>query len=133
MRCTAFCGWGPGDLALHEAKKALVNFNDGTFAWKMDGGERFSISGGPVFPTEHELIWSTALQALWLGVLGGCLLYAFAAADRNSVTLWLCLLGVMAMVMLFECRARYLYANVPIFILAAVLGARSLAARVRRR
>lgn len=124
---------GPGDLALHEAKKALVNFNDGTFAWKMDGGERFSISGGPVFPAEHELIWSTALQALWLGVLGGCLLYAFAAADRNSVTLWLCLLGVMAMVMLFECRARYLYANVPIFILAAVLGARSLAARARGR
>ena len=52
--------------------------------------------------------------------------------DRG-VPLWLCLLGVMAMVMLFECRARYLYANVPIFILAAVLGARSLAARVRRR
>ncbi|HIS42268.1 MAG TPA: glycosyltransferase family 39 protein [Candidatus Limiplasma pullicola] len=124
---------GPGGLALHAAKKALVNFNDGTFAWKMDGGERFSVGGGPVFPTEHELLWSTALQAVWLGVLGGCLLYAFTKADRDSMTLWLCLLGVMAMVMLFECRARYLYANVPVFILAAVLGIRSLAAKVRRR
>ena len=124
---------GPGGLALHAAKKALVNFNDGTFAWKMDGGERFSVGGGPVFPTKHELLWSTALQAVWLGVLVGCLLYAFAKADCDSVTLWLCLLGVMARVMLFECRARYLYANVPVFILAAVLGARGIAARVRRR
>ena len=106
--------------SLHAAKKALVNFNDGTFAWKMDGGERFSVGGGPVFPTKHELLWSTALQAVWLGVLVGCLLYAFAKADRDSVTLWLCLLGVMAMVMLFECRARYLYANVPVFILRCV-------------
>ena len=124
---------GPGGLALHAAKKALVNFNDGTFAWKMDGGERFSVGGGPVFPTEHELLWSTALQAVWLGVLGGCLLYGFAKADRGSVTMWLCLLGVMAMVMLFECRARYLYANVPVFVLAAVLGVRGVAARVRGR
>ena len=49
------------------------------------------------------------------------------------MTVWLCLLGVMAMVMLFECRARYLYANVPVFVLAAVLGVRGVAARVRGR
>lgn len=124
---------GPAGLARHIAKKALVNFNDGTFAWKVDGGTRFAADGRSVFPQQHELLWSTTLQALWIGVLVGCLLYAFVPLDRDNVTLWLCLIGVMVMVMLFECRARYLYGNVPIFILAAAMGLRDTAIRLHRR
>ena len=66
-------------------------------------------------------------------MLVGCLLYAFVPLDRDNVTLWLCLIGVIVMVMLFECRARYLYGNVPIFILAAAIGFRDAAARLHRR
>ena len=62
---------GPGGLALHAAKKALVNFNDGTFAWKMDGGERFSVGGGPVFPRSSSFSGARRCRpygsAFWAG------------------------------------------------------------------
>ncbi len=119
-------------------KKALINFNNGTFAWSFEG-EFFGISYSKlslfsailmsfVYPNSSNYhIFLTLSQALWLTVLSGTFLFSFRKQKtlphrKQAMVIKLALIGLVIYVMLFEARARYLYTSLPLFILAAILG-----------
>lgn len=74
---------GPGGFLSHLARKDMVIFGDGTFAWGEEGGfykEKPGLAGSPisdflksVYYTDEEgklfPAYSTAMQAIWLWVL----------------------------------------------------------------
>jgi len=122
--------------------KILLGFNDGTFSW-FDEGD-FVIAEAPAKNTavssflksfywrdgSRYFIFNSLTQLLWAGVLFLCI---FARSGRHGIPiLKMTLLGVIAFELLFEVRGRYLYANVPIFILLSLLGARNLLHLSRR-
>lgn len=137
---------GAGGLLRHAAKKQLTNFNDGTFAWASEGlydggffktlrdaeGERLAAflrgiyyTGGPRFA-----LWCGGEQALWLAVLSLSLCAAWDCRERGTAALLLALFGVGLFSLLFEARARYLFAYAPLFVTAAALGTERLREKV---
>lgn len=116
--------------------KALYNFNDGTFAWGMEGQFYNEVKerNNPVsaalrsyfhFSTEDKgSLFYNLTQGLWLFTLLGMGLLMFSrksfSAEKASMAVMLG--GLMVFVMLFEARARYLYLYSPVFVVLAVTG-----------
>lgn len=130
-----------GKLAQFFANKALINFNDGTFAWAGEGnfyaqrGEHDNVlwewfcetfvppgvweSQGKFYP-----LYRTVMQVFWLLILTGIVL---AGMDRKrfrgeKACMMIVLSGLMVFVMLFEARARYLYLYAPVFLVLSLAG-----------
>jgi hypothetical protein len=124
----------------HLARKTLINYGDGSFAWKAEGKffdtilpekdphispfmRSFYYQDG-----KNEKLFLSSFQCVWLTVLS---LSAFTAiyvvkradekSDEMSVML-LSLIGLTLFVTVFEARARYLFTYAPIFIVCAVVG-----------
>ncbi|MCE5235673.1 MAG: hypothetical protein LLF87_06430 [Eubacteriales bacterium] len=122
-------------LLLLFMKKTLCNFNDGTFAWGLEGHfylnvlpakTPLALSLRKVYynsSPEHAAL-ATAQQAVWLFVLLCALRAAFPLKAGNPAAraAMLALLGVSLFLMLFECRARYLYLFSPLFLMLAGCG-----------
>lgn len=128
-------------------RKALVNFNNGSFAWTQEGSffihsysrnnplasllKSYFLPDGSLY---H--LFLTFSQMLWLTVLAGTFLFSFQGRrgtiqqSKQTMVIRLTLIGLVMYVMLFEARARYLYTSLPIFILACVLGFYSLYQRL---
>ncbi len=130
-------GWF-GTLGFY-GKKLLAIYNDGSFAWAGEGG---------FFPEDMEALRSArnagswiyrqlgwwldsgenslpffALQILWLSLLAYGVAASFLALFRPGAKggeECLALLGLMLFVLLFEARARYLFAFIPVYILLAI-------------
>lgn len=129
------------DLITHLRKKTLVTFNDGTFAWGVEGSFFLIIPENinnkmapflksiycdgdkyPYFATFQQLIWFFILLCSLLTVVS-----KKTNCDQYKLSLlWIILLGFVLYEMLFEARARYIYIFVPIFCTLAPIGIRNI-------
>lgn len=137
---------GPGGVARLALSKQLTNFADGTFAWEVEGGFYIEITGdNPALlewygisqdGSDRGFVWALVSQAAWLAVLVGCAWPRREEQTRLELVTQLSLLALMAFLLVFEARARYLFLFAPYFVLLAVHGwdlmARDAAALVRR-
>lgn len=114
-------------------KKLLVNYNDGTFAWGKEGNfynnipERNSrtsriLSDIYYDSGKYHYIFTGIEQLLWIFVLFSCIFIYKKSQTKTETILQLTIVGLFLFVMLFEARARYLFAYAPIFITCAMLG-----------
>ena len=130
---------GIGGVIAQYARKALTDFNDGTFSW-MHEGEFFWVIYERTDPLSrfvrsfyyvggsNVLLFRNAEQALWLSVLLLALGVCFTRPNKEVSTWLLSLIGLIIYGMLFEARARYVYIFAPVFV---VLAAYSLRAGIR--
>lgn len=122
------------------ADKTLITYNDGTFAWSCEGGfyqflkanKNDSVSGRlkelyyedgkfyPLFITTMQVMWLICIFFVWIGI--GNKLREGGGLEKPYVVLLMALLGLTIFEMLFEARARYLYANVPLYIVLMFYG-----------
>lgn len=128
-------------LTKHGMKKALVNFDDGTFAWSQEGnfyGIPLNLKQSPLakplqaYYYENgalQPVFQLVMQSIWMVVVVGmALLGLIQVVDRKQewkmadFVLAVAMLGITAFVMLFEARARYIYTFVPLFIVSAAYG-----------
>ena len=130
----------------HVLRKTVCNFSNGTFGWGKEGAdfdeyipqrsdeisqflENFYYmkntdadyvigTGGKYFTYYVQLV-----QIVWICTLLLCFYHAFLLLKRPSTSeeclIHLTLLGIFAMVTLFETNARYLISYLPFFILCA--------------
>lgn len=130
---------GADGMAKHLIKKQLVNFGDGTFAWGIDGnffaGTEFEgipeIHENKLRPyilsvitvgEKHFAKYRIILQTIWITVLFFCFLTGFFALFSGKNTdvisvMMLSLSGLIIFELLFEAKARYLFAYLPIFLI----------------
>lgn len=121
----------------HLTKKMLTTFNDGTFAWGVEGGffrlvpQSINDKMAPFLKSFYHFgsrytYLDAFQQIVWLFILLTSLLTVFwKKADRsrqNICLIWITLLGFVLYEMLFEVRARYLYIFVPLFCVLAAIG-----------
>ncbi len=115
------------------ARKSLINFNDGSFAWGQEGSfflnVKKSLNPITLFIQKafsyygNDTKYFIVVQILWLTVL---FLLPFIllknASGENILVLMLSIIGISLFLTIFEARARYLYCYSPIFIVAAAKG-----------
>lgn len=117
------------------AKKTLVIFSDGSFAWGVEGNfyqiipertNRFALFLQDVYYNvgTHNQLFMTLEQILWFVVLLFLPLMSMMKQkpDRNEITLMLIVLGFIFGILLFEARARYVYHFSTFFVLGASIG-----------
>jgi len=133
--------YGVYGLIKHSVRKALVNFNDGSFAWEAEGNFYREI-----LPDDNKILapilmnfyssygdndnttFKQITQALWLWVLILSLGFIIPLQNNNLVyfsidnVVYLSIIGFVLFVMIFEARARYLFIYAPIFIICAFIG-----------
>ena len=119
----------------HVARKLGYDYLDGTFAWGAEGyffreyvDEKIphvsAFFRSFYYPEgEHYKFWSTAVQIVWIILLCLSVIGLFFRPDPAII---LSMLGILAFCILFETRARYLYLNVPVFIISASYGMKGL-------
>lgn len=131
---------GPGGLAEFLAAKSLSNYADGTFAWEEEGRFYVAIYGqNEVFKQfygigENKLnIFAPFFQIVWFMVLIGLALFCFLSkrASRFECVVMLSILLLSGFLLLFECRARYLFLYAPYFVLLGVIGWKEFRKRFR--
>ena len=131
-------------LLKHWAKKLLCLFNDGMFAWGMEGTFYYQLFDAPnqlaapflrsLFYTNGSryTTYASIIHTVWLGVLLlvliGCILDKKVTKQTSIIRL--ALLGLVMFELLFEVRARYLFTYVPFFIVLAVQGLQSVKTRL---
>lgn len=116
-------------------KKNLSNYNDGTFAWAREGSfyletvEKKNLAAlflRKVYWSEGSAYQTYAAveQVVWFFILLCIICCTLPAKKERSVEnlISLTLLGVSLFLLLFECRARYLYIFSPLFIVLAGIG-----------
>lgn len=119
------------------AKKTLLNFNDGSFAWWREGtfmykgfADRTVISsflrdvyyeGGAYYSYYKQFA-----QIAWLFTLVFMAFIAFGYKGKNELTIMMAILGMTIFLTIFEPRTRYFYCYAPVFVLAAILGINKL-------
>ena len=120
-------------LLEHGKKKLLVCFNDGSFAWGVDGSfsalvfetaDKAALSIRSFYYKDgaHYGLFLNFMQALWLAVL---FFNLFAAGGEPRKELTACLVtlfGLVLYLLLFEVRARYVYIFAPVFLVIASCG-----------
>lgn len=127
---------------LHLWKKTLVNYNDGTFAWGVEGGHFKKIYKAPdnkaaevlrsFYYTDgkNHIKWGTFAQAVWLLILFLCFVSGICRTNEDNRKMYsvllLAIMGLTAFELLFEARARYLYAYTPVYCILAGCGVHTL-------
>lgn len=133
--------YGLDGLVKHFIRKALINFNDGSFAWENEGNfylevyEERSVALTSLLRDFYSSHWDNDnslflqfTQNIWLWVLTFSLGFFITKQYRDlsyvsiDNTLYLSIIGFVLFVMLFEARARYLFIFAPIFIICAFIG-----------
>lgn len=126
--------------AKHLSKKLLCIFNDGTFAWRHEGGFFQVIYEEPntcAAPFIRSFYYADGKnldrfmlfeQQVWIFILGmvlsAALWHRASESMKNSSVIMLCLIGITTFEVLFEARARYLFLFTPIFCVTAAIGFR---------
>ncbi len=139
---------GVSGLLRHAARKTLTNYGDGTYAWFLEGTFQtvtYPDRNNSLSPFLKSMyyqdgagysVFTSVQQGIWLTVLfcTGCsVVYFFRQKERDiSLVLPLSLLGLTLFGVIFEARARYLFAYAPLYILCGVLGWVTLVRYVRR-
>lgn len=135
--------FGPQGLLEHLKKKTLTNYADGTFAWGIEGQffKRLIEDKHPVispllkqwiYPDEDGNFpgFATFMQCIWLALLLGGLVSptAYGAMKRDAaqygllLVMMLSVVGLTAFELIFEARARYLFAYAPVYLLLGIGG-----------
>ncbi len=115
--------------------KSLINYDDGSFAWGVEGNfyPEISEENGRVASLlrniyyndgsgEYYNYFETALQCVWIVLLVLCF-FSFNKYRQYEITvIQLAIIGITLFLLLFEARARYLLLYGPYYIILAVLG-----------
>lgn len=130
----------------HLAKKQLVNFGDGTFAWGGEGSfwseiyeRKNSYISGMIRSLYYEgeknmHLMETYMQSFWVWIL--CFMGAAILKKEKTKVENIGMLSVLGLVLfqlLFEARARYIYCYVPVMLVLAVTGFESSAEKIKNR
>lgn len=135
-------------LAKHLAKKTLVNYGDGTFAWGVEGNfysqllpDKNSVTSPFIKDIcysngKYYDIFSTLKEALWILILTSSMGILFMIKNSSKTPhditiLLLSIIGLTIFVLLFEARARYLYTYSPFYVILGVLGWVSIVDKAR--
>ncbi len=126
--------YGVSGFLWHLARKAMVDFNDGSFAWGVEG-DFYNVvleeKNGKMCPRLRNLFYDTGSnykyllmieQILWLGTLALMSLCAFIKKSKLNTALTTAAIGMFLFVLIFEARARYLIVFIPVFIIIAISG-----------
>lgn len=119
------------------SKKIVVTFNDGSFSWGKEGDfyvkdYSFNLPLSNVlkeyFYNDGSMyhIYVNLVQVMWFIVLIGCM-FAVFVKDKEDVIFVLItsLVGVVLFQLIFETRARYLYVNLPLFLIMSMISINS--------
>ena len=122
---------GP-NIFKHLATKLRVCFHDGTFEWGGDESfyhtiypeklpvisrvSRVILYGGGIFQKSAE----TIRQCFWLVTLALLGISALFRSKKETAFLFLAVIGLTAFLLIFEANARYLFSNIPLFIVTAL-------------
>ncbi|MCM1062992.1 MAG: glycosyltransferase family 39 protein [Eubacterium sp.] len=138
--------YGFAGMLRHLAKKQMVNFGDGTFAWGNEGvfwlkvyEPRNNYMSGMIrslyygYEEDNNMhVMETYMQFFWVWIM--CFMGAAAlrkGRSRAENVCMLSILGVMLFQLLFEARARYLYCYAPLMLLLAVAGFTDLTGKMK--
>ena len=126
--------YGFAGFMWHLARKAMVDFNDGSFAWGAEG-DFYNVvleeKNGKMCPRLRDFFYDTGSnykylltieQILWLGTLVLMSLCAFIKKSKLNTALITSAIGMFLFVLIFEARARYLIVFIPVFIIIAISG-----------
>ena len=114
-------------------KKNLSNYNDGTFTWSREGtfyrivhpsNSRVTMALRDFYCNKPETFRFLA-QTIWFFILLCICFSAFLKASAYSGIISLValsLFGESIFLLLFECRARYLFLYLPLFLILAAVG-----------
>lgn len=132
---------GPKGCLTLMGRKSLSNYMDGSFAWAGEGNFFLKIVGR----NQHVLKWfgiqynnpargadyiepfSRVQQVIWFLTLIGLVFCSYVRKlpdGRNAMML--AILMVSVFLMIFECRARYLFLYTPLFVILAAQGHQKL-------
>lgn len=131
--------YGLKGMKNHLEKKMLSNYADGTWAWGREGNfykQCLEDKNSTLSPFLKSIYYQNGskyhyyqayAQAMWLLILLGCFIafIKIIAHKENSkaiMILMLVFLGLTIFELLFEARARYLFSNVPMYIVLANWG-----------
>lgn len=133
--------YGPLGFIKLLVNKALINFNDGSFAWEVEGNFYKELLPdnnkifAPIFMNYYSsyedydnTVFKQIVQSLWLWVLIFSLGFIIPLQKNNLIyfsidnVVYLSIIGFVLFVMIFEARARYLFVFAPIFIICAFIG-----------
>lgn len=136
--------YGFGGMLEHLAKKQLVNFGDGVFAWGQEGGfytevfeRRNNYISGMIRSLYYDFeknmyVMENYMQFFWVWVL--CFMGVAALKKENSKVENICMLSVLGLILfqlLFEARARYVYCHVPLMLVLAAAGFANFTGRMK--
>ncbi len=128
---------GPVGLIQLSLEKTLCNFADGTFAWAAEGhfwislhGDNelvrsfygigdFSADDGTANARLFQVSWQTAWLMILLGVGIG---FTRREVKKGELAAYLSLAALAVFLMVFECRARYLYLYSPCIVMLGIAG-----------
>lgn len=128
--------------------KLLTNYNDGTFAWSVEGNF-YSIILEPknskLSPILREICYNTGKyydyyatyqQCMWITILVlvfFSLKKCIVGDNDNLYVLALSIIGITLFLLLFEARARYLYLYSSYYILLAGIGLQGIIEMINKR
>ena len=114
--------------------KVLITFNDGSFAWGVEGGffKELLYSGNEKLRDLYRqffmpdgmyyMYFLSVCQIVWMGSLGWCLWALLRCADKKILVLGMTIIGVTLFEILFEPRARHLIIYLPVFFTLTAAG-----------
>lgn len=117
------------------SKKTLLNFNDGSFSWGVDGIPNFFYKKSKSTNNFSDFLrqiyyddgkyYSLFLQVqnyIWLIVLLLCPFIIKKENNKKELVIMLSIFGLTLFLTIFEPRTRYMYCYSEIFVIAAILG-----------
>lgn len=134
--------YGIAGFLNHMWKKTLVIFNDGSFAWGVEGGfyaEVYDDKNSMAAPFLKSIFYSdnpnhlkllTAEQMLWITSLFFSPGIAVIRKNKVNSVIVLSIIGIILFNYLFEARARYIMLYVPYVIIAASVSIDSIIKRL---
>lgn len=139
--CRRLKEYGPAGYADFLMRKLLLNYNDGTFSWWMEGGFHGKDPGHTPSALQEQIrnlfygdregypVYATIAQGIWLMVLtalAGMILPEKGKRAVGQDVVMLSLIGIFFFVMLFEARARYLFCMLPMYAAGAACGVKRM-------
>lgn len=136
--------YGVAGLIPFWCKKMLTVYNDGTFAWTGEGEFFYETydKGNPAvqrlfksyyYPEgERYQHYLNLSQAFWMAILFLGICASFGGRKKSVQVLMLAVVGLTMFELLFEARARYLFAYVPVYIMLGAVGLDKLGGGVKR-
>ena len=120
----------PFDIFRFEARKTLVDYHDGSFAYGVEGNfyaVTYPDRDRVISPALKNIFWTEGkhypylqsfFQTLWLAVLLFSVFFKATANRQGDLLVKVTLIGIFLFLCLFEARARYVYIFVPVYIIA---------------